>query len=73
MEQILYKAGDKVRFTNMEKHMETCMFFPLPGTTGTIITPCDEWGDLYVEWEAGSTSLDDRWYCSLSDVELVEE
>ena len=55
-----YKVGDKVVFIDKNKHEEHPKFYPEVGTVGTVVGVD---GDVFVKWEEGSTSGDDRWYC----------
>lgn len=66
-----FKVGDKVRYIGKD-HREMPEFYPPVGTIGTVINQSNECDDVYVQWEKGSTSRKDCWYCDRHDVELVE-
>lgn len=57
-----YKVGNKVVFTAFNKHIDAPQFYPLVGTVG-VISRIDFQDDLWVRWEAGSTSGIDHWCC----------
>lgn len=55
-----YKVGNKVVFTAFNKHIDDPQFYPPVGTVG-VIGRIDFQDDLWVRWEAGSTSDIDYW------------
>lgn len=71
-----FKVGDKVVFTNAEKHETISRFYPVVGTVGTVVKidkhPIDEkgllvdWGNAegIDVWEDGTKS----WWCNECDV-----
>ena len=67
-----FKTGDKVRYIG-EDHKVMPKFYPPVGTIGTVINQSNEYDDVYVHWEKGSTSKEDCWYCDRNDIELAED
>lgn len=67
-----FNVGDKVRYIG-EDHNDMPQFYPPVGTIGTVINQSNECDDVYVQWEKGSTSREDCWYCDRHDVELVKD
>lgn len=73
-----FNVGDKVVFTNAEKHEKVSQFYPVVGTVGTVVKidkhPIAEkgllvdWGDAegIDVWEDGTKS----WWCNEDDVKL---
>lgn len=73
-----FKVGDKVVFTNAEKHEKVSQFYPAVGTVGTVVkidtgllgenTLLVDWGNAegIDVWEDGTTS----WWCNEVDVKL---
>lgn len=71
-----FKVGDKVVFTNAEKHEKVSQFYPVVGTVGTVKTIGDkaindntllvDWDNAkgINAWEDGTTS----WWCNECDV-----
>ena len=71
-----FKVGDKVVFTNAEKHKKVSQFYPVVGTVGTLKTIGTgtlgenallvDWGNAegIDVWEDGTTS----WWCNECDV-----
>lgn len=71
-----FKVGDKVVFTNAEKHEKVSQFYPVVGTVGTVKTIGDRaisdntllvnWGNAegVDVWEDGTKS----WWCGEDDV-----
>ena len=66
-----FNVGDKVRYVGKD-HEDMPEFYPPVGTIGEIIEDTDE-TSYYVQWSKGSTSKEDRWYCSKEDIKLVED
>ena len=66
------KAGDKVKFTDTERHNKRPRFYPPAETIGMVIKVIGAYY-VYVQWEEGSTSGDDRWSCKQKSVQLIEE
>ena len=55
-----YRVGDKVVFTEAEKHTVASRGYPPAGTIGTIAQEVR--GDfIWIQWPKGSTSCDDKW------------
>lgn len=67
-----FNVGDKVRYIGKE-HKELPEFYPEFGTIGIIINSSENSFDVYVQWEKGSTSKEDCWYCDKNDIELIIE
>ena len=68
MNQKEIKIGDIVKYIG-NKHDTEPEHYPFVGTIGVVKSidfPCVE-----VEWERGSTSRDDCWYCGYNEVEVV--
>ena len=70
--------GAKVRYTNKEEHERLPYCYPPVGTIGTIYeTNCIPFdctpGTVLVQWEDGSTSENDLWFCNASDISFVED
>lgn len=62
-----FKVGDKVVFTNAQKHETISRFYPVVGTIGTVKTiGTGALGEntLLVDWEDGTKS----WWCNEDDV-----
>ena len=66
-----FNIGDKVRYIG-DDHNNAPKFYPSRGTIGIIINQSNECNNVYVQWEKGSTSKKDCWYCDKNDIELVE-
>lgn len=56
------KPGMRVRFIDENMHIKKSGEYPPPGTTGVILKGPDADGEVHIEWRAGSTSADDRWW-----------
>ena len=67
-----FQIGDRVRFTDAEKHKERPKFYPPAGTTGTV-TDVDEDGDLIVQWDAILGDGTDWGYVMQNRVERIEQ
>ena len=67
-----FNVYDKVRYIGND-HNDMPEFYPAVGTTGIILSQLNESNDVYVQWEKGSTSREDYWYCDKNDVELVKD
>ena len=67
-----FNVYNKVRYIGND-HNDMPEFYPAVGTTGIILEQLNEYDDVYVQWEKGSTSREDRWYCDKNDVELVKD
>jgi hypothetical protein len=55
------KVKDKVIFNNEAMHKIYPKWYPSVGTNGVVTSFSD--GTPKVQWESGSTSGKDRWYC----------
>lgn len=66
-----FNIGDKVKYIGKD-HREMPEFYPPMETIGTVVKQLNEYDDVYVQWEKGSTSKEDCWYCDRHDVELVK-
>lgn len=64
------KVGDKVRFICESKHLELPEFYPKVGAIGTAVKL--EKNCVRVQWEKGTTTADDLWWCEKDWVEVVE-
>lgn len=67
-----FNVGDKVRYIGKD-HNDMPEFYPPVGTIGTVVNRLNEYDDVYVQWEKGSTSKEDCWYCDRYDLELVKD
>lgn len=67
------KPGDKVRFIDGESHEKAPEYYPKVGTVGEVVIVDKKDGAELVQWPIGSTSDNDRWWCSCERVEKVEE
>lgn len=67
-----FNVYNKVRYIGND-HNDMPEFYPDVGTTGIILDQSNKSNDVYVQWEKGSTSREDRWYCDKNDVELVKD
>lgn len=63
------KVGSKVRMIDDKVHNEYPRWFPVVGTVGAIINVGDT--SLYIQWPLGTTSENDRWFCSLDWLEVL--
>ena len=63
------KVGSKVRMSDGEGHRDNPQWFPDVGTIGTIINTND--ATALIQWPSGATSKDDRWLCSLCNLEVL--
>lgn len=67
------KPGMRVLFTDSNMHIKKPGQYPPPGTKGVIIRGPDEDGEVHIEWPAGSTSADDRWWAMPSMLAPADE
>ena len=63
------KVGSKVKMTDGEGHRDNTQWFPDIGTVGTVINTNDV--TAYIQWPSGTTSENDRWFCSLRCLEVL--
>lgn len=63
------KVGSKVRMIDDKVHNECPRWFPVVGTVGAIINVSDT--SPYIQWPSGTTSDNDRWFCSLDWLEVL--
>jgi hypothetical protein len=68
--ETIYKVGDRVVFTSQEEHDSLPSFYPEAGTSGVVLEV--ETNFVFVEWEDGSTSSNDKWWANFEDIELLE-
>lgn len=73
-----FKVSDKVRFLDKRGlHAKYSYACPEKGTVGTVVAyaPYDlNLGqDYLIQWEIGSTSIDDKWHVYNNDIELISE
>ena len=64
-------VGKHVKFISGISHNEESEYYPLAGTFGVVLK--DEGDEICVQWPHGTTSNDDIWWCSKSDVEIMSE
>lgn len=65
-----FNVGDKVRYIGTE-HDIYPQWYPIVGTLGTVLKNANRI-ECYIQWEKGSTSNEDCWYCSKHEIELVK-
>lgn len=63
------RVGNTVRFINAEMHYGAPSFYPPVGTIGTVKKVQS---DIQVQWQKGTTSEVDLWWCEKDWVEVVE-
>lgn len=63
------KTGSKVKMINDKIHNEYPKWFPVVGTVGAIINASNT--NPYIQWPSGTTSENDRWFCSLDWLEVL--
>lgn len=63
------KVGSKVRMIDDKVHNEYPRWFPVVGTVGAIINVSNT--SPYIQWPSGTTSENDRWFCSLDWLEVL--
>ena len=63
------KVGSKVRMINEEAHKDNPRWVPNVGTVG-IVTD-DDPRVPFIQWPSGTTSKDDRWFCSTYNLEVL--
>lgn len=63
------KVGSKVRMIDGELHNEKPQWFPVVGTVGIVRNLCDINCD--VQWPKGTTSWQDKWWCSYEHLEVL--
>ena len=62
-------VGSKVRIIDDKVHNEYPRWFPVVGTVGAIINTSN--ASPYIQWPSGTTSENDRWFCSLDWLEVL--
>lgn len=62
-------VGSKVRIIDDKVHNEYPRWFPVVGTVGAIINTSNT--SPYIQWPSGTTSENDRWFCSLDWLEVL--
>lgn len=74
-----FNVGDKVVFTNGDKHKRMSHFYPAVGTVGIIKDKDKDDGDVLVDWgEAegvrtnGNYAAKKAWWCEEKDIKLCE-
>lgn len=71
----MFKAGQKVRFTDEDKHEKMPWCYPLAGRIGVIIGARDD-GTALVDWgeDSGVEKCSDgyRWWASFDKLEAVD-
>lgn len=60
------KVGNKVRYLNVKKHLESPEFYPLQGTIGEVVSVCND-NICLVQWPGYTAS----WYASRFDLEVL--
>lgn len=73
MENRTFKVGDAVVFMSHEMHRVYPIYYPEPGTLGTVIETETFMGSVYVRWPTGSTSGEDEWLADVNNLVLLEE
>lgn len=63
------KVGIKVRMIEDKIYNEYSRWFPVVGTVGVIINASNI--SPYIQWPSGTTSENDRWFCSLDWLEVL--
>ena len=63
--------GDIVEFNNGGLHRREKQFYPEVGTRGVVVRLDNN--SALIKWPSGSTSGDDRWWCSNEWITKVEE
>lgn len=63
------KVGSKVRMINEEAYKDNPQWFPVVGTVGTVAD--DSPHVPLIQWPSGTTSGDDRWFCSIYNLEVL--
>lgn len=73
-----FNVGDKVRYIESEDYSSMC--YPPLGTIGIVKIPEDEFGDIVVQWPAGTTgkrgllsTVPYSWAVNITKVEKVDE
>lgn len=63
------KVGSKVRMIDEEAHKDNPRWVPNVGTVGIVID--DDPHVPLIQWPSGTTSKDDRWFCSAYNLEVL--
>ncbi len=61
-----FKIGDRVVFCNTAAHAQCPRWYPPAGTVGRVVQVGT--GTVRVQWPAGSTGGNGRWYAPLCEV-----
>ena len=64
------KKGDSVRYIGKNGHKNNPDYFPAKDVVGKVIKVCSDL-TCHIQWPKGSTSQDDRWYASWSNLEVL--
>lgn len=64
------RVGSKVRYINEIVHENTPEYYPVKDMVGKVIKVCSN-DNCYIQWPDGSTSSDDRWYATCSNLEVL--
>ena len=62
-------VGSKGRIIDDKVHNKYPRWFPVVGTVGAIINTSNT--SPYIQWPSGTTSKNDRWFCSLDWLEVL--
>ena len=64
------KKGDSVRYIGKNGHKNNPEYYPAKDVVGKVIKVCSDL-TCCIQWPKGSTSNDDRWYASWSNLEVL--
>ena len=64
------KKGDSVRYIGKNGHKNNPEYYPAKDVVGKVIKVCSD-PTCCIQWPKGSTSNDDRWYASWSNLEVL--
>lgn len=71
MESSRIAVGKQVMFTNKGEHERCPKYYPVYGTTGTVMKVIEH--VVLVQWPEGEVSGDGLWYCGREDVVVVNK
>ncbi len=61
-----------VKWINDTLHKESPNRYPIAGTVGIVVLDVGD-DEIYVQWPHNTTSANDMWWCSKTDVEIMPE
>lgn len=64
-------VGKCVKFIDDVSHKASPTYYPLAGTFGVVLEV--KGNEICVQWQHGTTSDDDVWWCFKTDVEIMPE